>query len=181
MIKISKRSIIVVILLLGSLIFALVFYCRLYLIQPITISDDHLEVEKATVYGTLSLTEKIDGERSGMITHDLSVSIDSMEINSPNKSYATEIMDSSKYKILTWKVIKGNILDEDGIYIELNNLPKSFKNSFLNKKISITGRIYKHCFNTYYLNPLTEPEPKGSFVCIGLPEQYHIRLSEYPK
>ncbi len=180
--KKSKRiNLILVIILLGLLLLALIFYYKLFLNQPLTISDDHFEVEKATIYGTLTLTEKIDGERSGMVTHDLSISIDSIEINSINNPYVNNMMDSSKYKLLTWKILKRNILDESDNYIGLNDLQKSFKKTFLNKNITITGRIYKHCFKTYYLNPLTEAEPKGSFGCVGLPEQHHIRLSEYPQ
>jgi len=50
-------------------------------------SVDPLELTDTTLYGTLRLTEKIDGSRSGLIVHDLNLTVYFMQAGSVIKPY----------------------------------------------------------------------------------------------
>lgn len=141
---------------------------------------DPLEFQKATIYGTLTLTEKIDGNRSGMTVHDIAIKVDYVEAENYTKLYAPKEIKKSSYKALSWTEIKRNILDDngEGNYIGLKQIPSQFKTKYLNNKVRIHGRIYSLCLETYYLNPSAEKKPNTSSLC-SVTSQYHISLPGY--
>jgi len=176
---ISKRYLILLAFFLVGAIMIIFFFNGSYTRgnQAINESIDPLVFNNATIYGTIRLSEKIDGNRSGMTTHDLHIIIDSLNSGRITKSYIKKTSDD--YKQLTWADLKKNILDEADNYVGLRDISPKFKSEVLNSKVKITGRVYKHCMDTYYLIPIEEKEPEESFSCWAVTEQYHIRLSGY--
>ncbi len=150
------------------------------IIEPLPDIKDPFEIENGTVYGIFKLDEKIDGDRSGLVTHDLYLILDNMESKTFSKKYNNQPFNPSNYEQLTWKTLKKTILDESENYVGKDNILDSFREKYIDKKIRISGKIYKHCFDTFYIQPKDEIEPKESFTCLGISEQYHIRLSGYP-
>ncbi len=167
--------------LLGTLFFIFMQYAiRYHLLGDQITEIDPLESERAIIYGTFTISERIDGSRSGMTIHDITIKVDYVETTKFRKLYASNMIKKNLYKLLTWKNLKNNILDYNGKggYSGLSQISSQFKSKYLNRKVKITGRIYALCFQTYYLSPSSENKTASAFPC-WVSSQYHISLPGY--
>ncbi len=138
--------------------------------------DNHQSV---TVYGTFQLTEYVDTGRSGLLVPDIYIEVDIIESKSGTIKVKAEDISSEDYIPLSWEVIIKNILGDDRSYVGLANLNDQFKADFMRRKVKVSGKIYEHCIDIYYLSPSDE-NPKSALTCWELAEPHHIRLSGYP-
>lgn len=164
----------VIVALLAS--FALVYFFILKEVYPEQGNSE--PIANITVYGRLNLKEIVDSSRSGLTKVDLHIEVDFVEKNRKSGQLSPG-NKRNKYRNITWIYLKNNMLNDDGNYVGIDNIPSSFKLGLGKDDIKIGGKIYERCINEYVLMPTDETKPKINKVFCDVGPPYHIRLSEY--